>query len=68
MSLFKSLMFIEDAPLPSLDLEDDGEAFGPTFGNHLASERRFREPWEPRRHVASPVPADLEACDAGGCA
>ncbi|HTA63958.1 MAG TPA: hypothetical protein VK753_00510 [Xanthomonadaceae bacterium] len=54
MSLFKGQMFIEDTPIAASDFAGEADAFGPSYGNRLASERQFREPWHPVRGAAPP--------------
>ncbi|HEY2344842.1 MAG TPA: hypothetical protein VGH80_03040 [Xanthomonadaceae bacterium] len=59
MSLFKSQMFIEDASFAGPDFDRDGDAFGPSYGNRLASRRQFREPWQSlSRELPAPVADD----------
>jgi hypothetical protein len=46
MSLFKSQLFTEESPRLVLDLDQPTNAFGPTYGNHIANEKQFREAWD----------------------
>jgi hypothetical protein len=67
MSLFKSQMFTDETPAPCLDFDKDGGPFGPTFGNHVANRKAFREPWEHRRRRASAAAIDADCVCVGGC-
>ena len=57
MNLFKSLWLL--GGLQSIDLrvgEEDELAFGPTYGNDLASRRTFGKPREADADVVPPAP------------
>ena len=62
MSLFKGLMFTQDAPAMPLDFDRNADAFGPTYGNRIANEKALREAWGHRHD------ANCESACIGGCA
>lgn len=63
MSLFKSQMFTEDASSAAPDFDRDADAFGPSYGNRLASERRFRD-FRPAPSPSPVVEAVASECEA----
>ena len=66
MSLFKTQMFTEDAVFSVPDFDREAEAYGPSYGNRVASERRFREYRPACRHEPAPsVETPCSECSAG---
>jgi hypothetical protein len=62
MSPFKSLLFTDEPRRFVVDLRNDADGFGPTYGNHIANGKAFAEPWKHR-----PDPSSQACCAAGAC-
>ena len=68
MSLIRKILFTDESPRRVLDLDEQEEAFGPTYGNRRANGRRFRQPWSHQhRDAAVTAPDAGGACCVAGC-
>ena len=65
MNIFKGLLFLQEYLRED---EPDDEDYGQFYGNHVANEKQFREPWDRRRRDPSLQPLKHgHACSVGGC-
>ena len=73
MNLFKSLLYLGGLESITSRIGEEDEAFGPTYGNRVASARAFGTPASPRPRQAAPAARrDRNAfadtgCVVGGC-
>ena len=67
MNLFSIRTFVLEASPAQSRFLTGGDAFGPGYGNRLASERRFRDAWQSLRR-ASPEQASSSEASRGACA
>ena len=71
MNLFKSLLYLGGLESITSRIGEEDEAFGPTYGNRVASARAFGKPAAPRP-AAPAARRDTKAfadagCVVGGC-
>ena len=73
MNIFSGLLFmhghITNPELAKrLAGEPETEDYGQTYGNHVANEKHFREPWDQHRRDPSLQPiVHPDPCLGGGC-
>ena len=77
MNFFQGLLFLHghivNTELAKSLIRSDAEStpdedYGQTYGNHVANEKHFREPWDQHRRDPSLQPIKHgNACSVGGC-
>ena len=78
MNIFNGLLFLQ-GHIANVELArsltqsradvEPTEDYGQTYGNHVANEKHFREPWDQHRRDPSLQPIKPgDACSVGGCA